>query len=428
SDLEQETYSTLESELLIEGWNAEIVVTTFIQFFYSLLGSRASQLRKLHNIAGSIVILDEVQSLPAEWWQLIRETIKFLADKFNMYFVLMTATQPLIFKPDEIYELVDSHREYFEKPRVTLKIDQAMEPLELEQFKQRIIDIITNAQGKSVMILLNTINSAKALYTFLNERGLPLEFLSAEVLPRERLERIKSIKNMLKEGRQLVLVTTQVVEAGVDIDFQLVVRDMGPVDSIIQAAGRCNRNGLSSNFDSIVWVIEGGDQGRAFSRRIYGNYLIEKSKETLSEWKSWPNMNFGTLAKIYYEKVVSGLSEVSSTEVLNALKELKYDGLQEFKIIEEQPELSVFIEHDLEAKKVWTKYTEIVESKEKGPKRREEFLKIRNALYRYVINVPIRYASNLEERLGFRYVPFDSLELFYDSKTGFRREGNSAII
>jgi len=105
SDLPGETFSALESELLVEGWNAEVIVTSFIQFFYAVIGSKASQLRKLHNLTGSIVVLDEVQTIPHEYWPLVRRALQEITDKFGVRIVLMTATQPLIFRKDEVMEL-----------------------------------------------------------------------------------------------------------------------------------------------------------------------------------------------------------------------------------------------------------------------------------------------------------------------------------
>ena len=101
-----ESYSTSQSELLIQGWNSELVVTTFIQFFDTVFGRFTSQLRRLHNLIGSIVILDEVQSIPFEYWDAVRNALLFLSHNFKCTIIFMTATQPLIFSEDEIQELV----------------------------------------------------------------------------------------------------------------------------------------------------------------------------------------------------------------------------------------------------------------------------------------------------------------------------------
>lgn len=101
----EENYSTSQSELLIQGWNAEISVTTFIQFFNTIFGRYTSQLRRLDNLVGSIVILDEVQSIPFEYWDAVRNTLLFLTKRFSFTIILMTATQPLIFLEGETEEI-----------------------------------------------------------------------------------------------------------------------------------------------------------------------------------------------------------------------------------------------------------------------------------------------------------------------------------
>src|SRR5690606_12598742 len=99
----------------------EVIVTTFVQFLETLIGARASSLRKLHNIVGSIVILDEVQSVDYKYWSLIHDCIRFLADSLDTRFILMTATQPLIFAREEVKELFE--RDYSAPERVTLEVD-----------------------------------------------------------------------------------------------------------------------------------------------------------------------------------------------------------------------------------------------------------------------------------------------------------------
>jgi len=118
---EDDSLCSLDSEMLIEGWNSEIIVTTFIQFFYSMLGVRASQLRRFHNLEGAIVLLDEVQSIPHEYWGLIRSVIHFLSERFRIFTIIMTATQPLIFDPSEVEELAKTFPQEYQITRVNLQ-------------------------------------------------------------------------------------------------------------------------------------------------------------------------------------------------------------------------------------------------------------------------------------------------------------------
>jgi CRISPR-associated endonuclease/helicase Cas3 len=236
TDLEKESYSSAESELLIEGWHSEVIITTFVQFLETVIGTSASYLRKLHNIPGSIVILDEVQSIDYKHWLLVHDCLKFLAEEFDTRIILMTATQPLIFTKEnkEILELVDSGYCRFLRERVQLKL-YLKNGICLDKFIDKINKLIDEFSDESVLIIMNTIQSA--VYVSEKTHGNDYEkfYLSSEVTPSERQERIKIISERLEERQRqrTILISTQVVEAGVDFDFDLVVRDLAPIDSII---------------------------------------------------------------------------------------------------------------------------------------------------------------------------------------------------
>lgn len=131
---------------------------------------------------------------------------------------------------------------------------------------------------------MNTVRSAIYVFEEINERDYEKFYLSAEVTPTERLERIKTISKRLENRQRTILISTPVVEAGVDFDFEMVIRDIAPIDSIIQAAGRCNRHGLRSREDSLVYVFDVRDEkNNPFAPKIYGIYLIAKTRQTFSE-------------------------------------------------------------------------------------------------------------------------------------------------
>lgn len=420
-----ESYSSAESEILIEGWNAEIIVTTFVQFLNTILGARASQLRKFHNLVGSIVILDEVQCVPAKWWLLIRESLKFLAQRFKMYFVLMTATQPIIFDPNEIDELVENQQDYFANNYVTLRVGPR---IHLKEFTKEVIERIEN-ERKSMMILMNTIGSATYTYNALTKsplsKSIPLEYLSAELLPVHRAKKLENIHKELSDSNPLVLVTTQVVEAGVNLDFDTVIRDMGPVDSIIQATGRCNREGIKDPTKSTVEIFEVYDEKGTFCKWIYGDFSIEKARTALTKWK--PTNAFSDLAQLYYLETREGLSDEKSKRIIDGLMKLDYERLGEFVVIEEVPSRSVFVEFDEKAMKVWKKY-ESLEGEMDRKQKREKFLEIKNDIYNYVINIPEKYAGAIPQDKGFWFIGNDQIERFYDERTGFKREVPSSVI
>lgn len=436
-------YSTDKSILLTEGWNSEIIVTTFVQFLYTILGRGSKELRKLHNISGSIVLLDEVQAVPVEYWTLIRHALKYLSNFYNVTFVLMTATQPLIFEKNEIVEVVDNYRDYFKEQNTTLDVSALENPSQVQSgqktilaFAEFVLKLINGeASNRNLMIVVNTISSATQLYHGLGEVTLwhSIQYLSAEVTPKERFERLTSIKKQIKENRRnptdskpVLLVTTQLVEAGVDIDFDLIMRDIAPVDSIIQCAGRCNRNGTRPREESVVTLVElVDDNGKSFARKVYGNISIQKTKEILSEWD--PSRSFEELSDIYYRTISAARSQRAEEDIFKGIAALDYDKLDDFQLIEERPGGSVFIELDDRAAWLFKRYKEIWSQRSQRGKAREEFLKIRSDFYQYVVNVPEQYLSQVGEPIfGIYYVGRDSLREMY-SATGFIRNPSGVI-
>ena len=414
---EDESFSTLESELLIEGWNSEIIVTTFVQFFNSILGNRASQLRKFHNLEGSIVLLDEVQSIPHKYWKLIRDILAFLSQQLNMHIVLMTATQPLIFNSDQVNELVEDMPLDQQRPRVLFQI-KTDRRIFIDDFCREVNEILDETPQYSYLLVMNTIKSAIQVY---NSIGNTREkyYLSANITPKQRRDKLEIISNALKNQRPIVLVSTQVVEAGIDLDFDRAIRDIGPIDSIIQVAGRCNRNGSRDQHKSLVHIYNVvNSQGYEFARQIYGDYLIEKTKEVLSNY--YTTCDPLQLSSVYYQKVRAGKSDLESDKLLNTICQLDYQGLENFRLIEDQDSVSVYVEINQEAKDIWLKYVALMDESS-GLQAKEKFLQIRQSFYNYVINVPEGNVKNLGLTKGFYLIPENRLNEFYDCETGFKR-------
>lgn len=251
--------------------------------------------------------------------------------------------------------------------------------------------------------------------------------MSSHVTPYERMERI----NKLKEKNIKFAVTTQVIEAGVDIDFDIVYRDFAPLDSIIQAAGRCNRNWTDKGKVCVINLV---DEKRPFSSYIYDAVLLNVTKNILQRSNSYNEADLYELVNEYYSVLQNKLSPDTSDEFIDALSNLRYSdalgngtAISDFNLIEQDfLKLDVFLEINEEAKKVWEKYSEIKEIKDLN-KRREQFDNIRKDFYQFVISIPSK-GENIPPIInGFGYVNFDSLEDYYDSTTGFRVERRLAI-
>lgn len=239
----QDRNSTLQREAG-ERWEAPIIVTTSVQFFESLFSNKRSKTRKLHNIANSVVILDEVQSLPPNLLPPTIDMIRALADGFGCSLVLCTATQPAleassplpISLPTCVPLVSDVPRLFGSTKRVDYEI--SAEPTDVATLAMHL------KEHDQVLVVTNTKRLAVDIWKELArniEDDTELLHLSTLLHPAHRKRVIRCIEHPLR--RPVRVISTQLVEAGVDLDFPVVYREFGPLDRIVQAAGRCNRNG-----------------------------------------------------------------------------------------------------------------------------------------------------------------------------------------
>ena len=238
------------AQFLIENWDKPLILTTFWQLFHSIISNKNSQLRKFHNIANSVIILDEVQTIPYKYWELVNFVFKKLTEILNCKILFLTATMPLIFLEDkkEILPLIkfDKRKKYFKNfSRYKIKVlkNGNIRELTLDELFEIAKNDISKNNDKSFLFVFNTIKSSIEFYEKLKDEfsNRELVYLSTNILPIVRKERIKQIKN---NPSNKIIVSTQLIEAGVDIDLDIVYRDFAPLDSIIQTAGRCNRNNI----------------------------------------------------------------------------------------------------------------------------------------------------------------------------------------
>lgn len=237
--------------LASQNWDAPIIVTTTVQLFESLLSNKTSKCRKFHNIANSVIILDEVQTLPTKLLAPILDVLRQLVDHYGVTVVFCTATQPaledspylkgiknireIVNKPANLFSVMK--RVNYQKPSKDEKWDWKRVAAEMSQSPQCLA--IANTKDDA-MSLLNAIDDPSALH------------LSTLLCGAHRRDVLSKVRRLLDEGKPCRLVSTQVVEAGVDLDFPLVLRAVGPLDRIVQAAGRCNRNGKMEERGRVV--------------------------------------------------------------------------------------------------------------------------------------------------------------------------------
>ncbi len=288
---------TNQSRLACENWDAPIIVTTNVQFFESLFAAKTSRCRKLHNVVDSIVVLDEAQLLPPEFLQPILDTLNLLARHYGVTVVLSTATQPAL-----------STRAYFDASRNLSGLDNVREiiadPDDLYRRLERVdvrlpADWHTAAnwdtlaqdlsRHDSVLAIVNRRDDARELWQHMPDGTL---HLSALMCGAHRSHVIHDIKARLKAGTPTRVVSTQLVEAGVDVDFPVVYRALAGLDSIAQAAGRCNREGRLAKGEVVVFIapkpappgllrkgenacrdVLHGHAGHSLERVLFGRYF-----------------------------------------------------------------------------------------------------------------------------------------------------------
>ncbi len=243
--------------LAMENWDAPVIVTTAVQFFESLFANRPSRCRKLHSIANSVVILDEAQTLPLKHLRPCITALDELARNWRASVVLCTATQPALREADGFTGGFQHVRELAPAPQrlyATLKRTQ-----------MRCVGRMADAEiadrlneSPQVLCIVNTRRHARELYEQLADAEGACH-LSTLMCASHRRARLDAVRQRLKDGKPLRLIATSLVEAGVDLDFPIVWRAEAGLESIIQAAGRCNREGRAPQGDVFVFEPAAGE-------------------------------------------------------------------------------------------------------------------------------------------------------------------------
>jgi CRISPR-associated endonuclease/helicase Cas3 len=273
------------ARLATENWASPLVVTTNVQFFESLFSNRPSDCRKLHNIGRSVVLFDEVQTLPPRLVPSLLSGVRLLTRDYGVTAVFMTATQPAFasagealpydWKPEPISTNEAGLAEALRRTKIEL-------PQQDESFSWADIAAKLAAEPQSLCVV-NTTKDARELFRLV--RGIQPDgvfHLSARMCPAHRQEKLKLIRDQLSAGKLCRLVSTQLIEAGVDVDFPIAYRALGPLDSIIQTAGRCNREGRHAEPCPVIIFRpkEGGHLPKSYEQimRITESFLARQSE------------------------------------------------------------------------------------------------------------------------------------------------------
>ncbi len=297
-DLEEQS-----QDFFLDTWQSNVVITTFDQFLLALLSPKARHQMRFHHLADALIVMDEVQALPCILWHPLQKALEGLTAMGNTRVLAMSATQPG-FVP-AAHELIHRPQEdFFQQMNRYRLVLRQREPMKLSAFVEECKQRLPDWKGKRVLLTLNTRRSAKAVRDALEaparENGLPLEFLSADVTPADRLVAIRRIKTV---GPRLV-VSTQCIEAGVDIDMGFVVRDFAPLDSLIQVAGRCNRNGSRPrDVVEVVQLVDDERPNRALASYVYDPIQLQVTHTVLADLITVDEESIFPLTRRYFAEL-----------------------------------------------------------------------------------------------------------------------------
>ncbi len=481
--------------LSVDSWESDFIVTTFNQVIEAFVKPQNSLNKKLHNMVPSIIIIDEVQALPTEYWLLLRRLIEETTRVYGIKYVLMSATiPPWIVKSGDFrwVELLTNERIInrmgwgYNRWRL---VDQSQADMDTDG----LVDIACEMVDRygSLLIVVNTIPRSKEVYQRLRKKlcakykvvkyhtgkqlwcrdkgaTIILSYLSTNVVPKERIARIERLKHLISEGWRVVLVSTQAVEAGVDIDFEAGIRDVAPIDSIIQVAGRCNRNARGDPAplhlvrlcrQSVDDAEEGGSsEKRCDARIIYGVVSDEITRESLEELRRELRDDIterDMLLRIgrIFDKVVRNKAVETSDASKNVLKKMamispRDNEVKNFSLLEEgYKAVDIYVELDDEAVRLREEYNDLVNQYRdllrrfsEGRAELKDVINMRRRLRlkwaemsRYIASdIPSRvYIGDYEEwgDAGLYVVRSEDVGHFYDLVTGIvHRDGEGTVI
>jgi CRISPR-associated endonuclease/helicase Cas3 len=288
-----------KEKLLTENWDAPVVFTTMVQFLEALFGSGTRGARRIHQLARTVIVFDEIQTLPIKCVHLFNNAINFLVNHSGSTIVLCTATQPLLGSVDEIKgaltlskanELMPNVGELFDDlKRVDVHDCRKSPGWTYSEIAELAVGLVKD--NGSCLVVVNTKKAARIIFEEAKKDRLEAFYLSTGMCPAHRKQVLNTIRRKLEDKEPIFCVSTQLIEAGVDIDFRSVIRMLAGLDSIAQAAGRCNRHGSPEIGN--VFVVNPTEENLDYLNDIAVGK--EKSNRVLDDFKDYPSQYDGDI-------------------------------------------------------------------------------------------------------------------------------------
>lgn len=305
-------------EMMLENWDSPIILTTLVQLLNTIFSGKTSSIRRFHALCNSVIVLDEVQTVPMKLQSMFNLAMNYISYFCDSTVILCSATQPCfeyakhpMLITDNLIDLNEQINKVFERTRI---IDLGM--CKLSQIHSAISDII--AENESILVVCNNKTSAMEIFFQLKERYSNIFYLSSSLCLAHRRYQIDTLKKKLKLKEKVICISTQVIEAGVDISFSCAVRFTAGLDNIIQVAGRCNRNGEYGCIKN-VYVITCIDEKLNFLQEI------DIQKQSTIELLHFYNNNEDIFNKTLFSKKASDFYYKKLYVSMNSSKEGYFD-------------------------------------------------------------------------------------------------------
>lgn len=326
------------------------IITTFVRIFETLLGNKNHELMKLPNFSNCVFLLDEIQSLPPRLYGFFVAYLDKFCKLTGSFAIVSTATQPVLRLPGDNKKAKDFFLDYeppfkllslshYENPvfnRYTVEVQKSI--IDIEQLGHQVLQ-----EEKSVLVILNTIQDTKDLYNFITENmdDTNVLLLNTHFTPRDRSLKVYLAKRKLRQGDKVILISTQLIEAGVDIDFPVLYRDFATISSIVQSAGRCNRNGKNAGKGKVVVVRLGTNQGERSSLIYRGpdKELIKFSRESFYESGNCEEKDMLNIQNSFFEKICNQLifgayGKELKNNLMEDISQCMYEKVGKFSLID----------------------------------------------------------------------------------------------